>query len=297
MPEIMDLIGSTPLIKIKASYPASIYAKAEMFNPFSSIKDRAAFYMIKAAVKDGSLKPGGTIIEPTSGNTGIALAAYGRLMGFKVILTMPESMSEERKKLLKLLGAELILTPASQGMSGSIAKAKELLALKPNSFMPNQFANKANTQAHFENTAPEIYQALEGKVDIFVAGVGTGGTISGCGRFLKAKNPAVQIVAVEPAESAVLSGGKAGTHKIQGIGAGFVPELLDKTVIDEVLPIKSEDAFKGAEELRLSQGIFCGISAGAAFKAAEILAVRPENKGLNVVFIAPDTGERYLSMF
>ena len=296
MKDILSSIGSTPLIKIKSSLPADIYVKAELFNPLSSVKDRAAFYMINSAVKEGLLKPGGTIVEPTSGNTGIGLAAFGGFMGFKVILCMPESMSEERKKLLKLLCAELILTPAAEGMKGSIAKAKEVLASTPGAYMPDQFSNKANAFAHFETTGPEIYKDLQGRVDILVAGVGTGGTITGTGRFLKSKNPKVKVVAVEPAESPVLSGGKPGPHKIQGIGAGFVPSLLDLSLIDEILPVSGEDAFKAARKLRLEDALFCGISSGAAYRAAEVLAARPENKGLNIVLIAPDGGERYLSL-
>ena len=296
MKDITSAIGHTPLIKINRELPANIYIKAEKFNPFSSIKDRAALYMINSALKEGLLKPGGAIVEPTSGNTGIALAALGRLKGFRVILCMPESMSEERRKLLKLLGAELILTPARDGMGGSIAKAKEILKEIPSAYMPDQFSNKANALSHYETTGPEIYNDLGGKVDILVAGVGTGGTISGTAKYLKEKNATTKAVAVEPLESAVLSGGKSGAHKIQGIGAGFVPALFDASLIDEILPVAGEAAFSAARELRLEQGLFCGISSGAAYAAALELAGRAENKGLNIVAIAPDGGDRYLSV-
>lgn len=296
MKDITSAIGHTPLIKINRELPANIYIKAEKFNPFCSIKDRAALYMINSALKEGLLKPGGAIVEPTSGNTGIALAALGRLKGFRVILCMPESMSEERRKLLKLLGAELILTPARDGMGGSIAKAKEILKEIPFAYMPDQFSNKANALSHYETTGPEIYNDLGGKVDILVAGVGTGGTISGTAKYLKEKNATTKAVAVEPSESAVLSGGKSGAHKIQGIGAGFVPALFDASLIDEILPVAGEAAFSAARELRIEQGLFCGISSGAAYAAALELAGRAENKGLNIVAIAPDGGDRYLSV-
>lgn len=296
MEDITFAIGHTPLIKINKSLPANIYIKAEKFNPFSSSKDRAALYMINSALKEGHLKDGGVIVEPTSGNTGIALAGLGRLKGFRVILCMPESMSEERRKLLKLLGAELVLTPAAQGMSGAIAKAKEIVRETPGAYMPDQFSNKANALSHYETTGPEIYNDLGGKVDILVAGVGTGGTISGTARYLKERNAKTKAVAVEPLESAVLSGGRGGPHAIQGIGAGFVPALFDAGLIDEILPISSEKAFIAARELRLEQGLFCGISSGAAYAAALDLAARPENKGLNIVAIAPDGGDRYLSV-
>lgn len=294
--DITFAIGRTPLIKTGRVCGADIYIKAEKFNPLSSVKDRAALYMINSAAGRGLLKPGGVIIEPTSGNTGIALAALGRMKGFKVILCMPENMSLERRKLLGLLGAELLLTPAEQGMSGSISKAKTLLKEIPGAYMPDQFSNKANALAHYETTGPEIYNDLAGDIDILVAGVGTGGTISGTGRYLKDRNPRIKVVAVEPSESPVLSGGRAGSHAIQGIGAGFVPPLFDAEIVDEILPVDSARAFEGAEFLRLNEGLFCGISSGAAYAAALALAQRPENEGLNIVAIAPDGGDRYLSV-
>jgi len=297
--DITRFIGKTPMVKLNNAEGASccnLYAKLEMFNPLSSVKDRPAFYMIKDAEEKGLIKKGGTIIEPTSGNMGIGLAYIGKLRGYKVILTMPETMSVERRKLLALLGAELVLTPGADGMGGAVAKAKELVAANPGSFMPNQFVNPANAKAHFETTGPEIWSELKGKVDFIVAGVGTGGTITGTGEFLKSKNPSVKVIAVQPATSPVLTGGKAGPHKIQGIGANFVPALLNTKILDEIIDITDNEAFEGAKILREREGIFCGISAGAAYKAAAKLAARAENKGKNIVFIIPDTGERYLSM-
>ena len=297
---ITRFIGNTPLVKlnnVEGASCCSLYAKLEMFNPLSSVKDRAAFYMIKDAEEKGILKSGSVIIEPTSGNTGIALAYIGKLKGYKVILTMPETMSLERRKLLELLGAQLVLTPGPLGMKGAVAKAEELLKETPDAFMPNQFANSANARAHFETTGPELWTALEGKIDIFVAGVGTGGTITGAGEYFKSKNPSIKLVAVQPSASPVLTGGAPGPHKIQGIGPGFVPKLLKTELIDEIIDITDTEAFEGAKMLRMQEGIFCGISCGAAYKAAAKLAARAENKGKNIVVILPDTGERYLSMF
>lgn len=298
--DITHCIGNTPLVKInnvEGSSCCGLYAKLEMFNPLSSVKDRAAFYMIKDAQEKGLLKSGSTIVEPTSGNTGISLAYIGKLKGYKVILTMPETMSVERRKLLELLGAQLVLTPGPLGMKGAVAKAEEILKETPDAFMPDQFSNPANARAHFETTGPELWSALEGKIDIFVAGVGTGGTITGAGGYLKAKNPSVKLVAVQPAASPVLTGGAPGPHKIQGIGAGFVPKLLKTELIDEIINITDAEAFDGAQMLRGKEGLFCGISAGAAYKAAAQIAARAENKGKNIVVVLPDTGERYLSMF
>lgn len=298
--DITHCIGNTPLVKLNNVEGASccgLYAKLEMFNPLSSVKDRAAFYMIKDAQEKGLLKNGSTIVEPTSGNTGIALAYIGKLKGYKVILTMPETMSIERRKLLELLGAQLVLTPGPLGMKGAVAKAEEILKETPDAFMPDQFSNPANARAHFETTGPELWAALEGKIDIFVAGVGTGGTITGAGGYLKTKNPSIKLVAVQPAASPVLTGGTAGPHKIQGIGAGFVPKLLKTELIDEIINITDAEAFDGAQILRGKEGLFCGISAGAAYKAAAQIAARAENKGKNIVVVLPDTGERYLSMF
>jgi cysteine synthase A len=295
--DITSLIGKTPLVKINGlNLPASIYAKVEMFNPLSSVKDRAVFYMLKAAFESGALAQGGTVTEPTSGNTGIALAALGRIWGLKVILAMPETMSVERQKLLKLLGARLELTPGPKGMRGAIERAEEIASAIPGCFMPGQFANPANAQAHFETTGPEIWQALGGKVDFLVAGVGTGGTVTGCGGYLKKQNPALKVIAVEPAASPVLSGGKPGPHKIQGIGAGFVPPLLDVKIIDEIIKVEDAQAFEGARLLREQEGLFCGVSSGAALSAAAAVAGRSGNEGKNIAVVLPDTGERYLSM-
>ena len=291
-----QLIGRTPLLELKAeNRNARVLTKLECFNPGGSAKDRAAKAMLDDAEERGLLKPGAVIIEPTSGNTGIGLALVGSLRGYRAIIVMPDSMSIERQKLMKAYGAEVVLTPGGQGMTGAIAKAEELAAAIPGSFIPGQFVNPANAQAHFDTTGPEIWEDTEGNVDIFVAGVGTGGTITGVGRYLKEKNPQVQVVAVEPAASPVLSGGKAGPHGLQGIGANFVPEVLDRTVIDEVMAATEEDAYEEAREFGRNQGVLVGISAGAALWAAKELARRPENKGKTIVALLPDSGERYLS--
>lgn len=293
---VTDLIGRTPLLALERYAPdQTILAKLECMNPLSSAKDRAGYYMIKGAEEAGILKPGGTIVEPTSGNTGVALAYVAAARGYQVLLTMPDSMSVERRNLLSALGAKLILTPGSQGMGGAVAKAKELLETIPGAWMPDQFGNPANARAHYETTGPEIWADTEGRVEVFVAGVGTGGTVTGTGRYLKEKNPQVKIVAVEPAESPLLSEGKAGPHKIQGIGANFVPALLDRSVVDEVLPVPSEAAMEGAKALARQEGILVGISSGAAAWAARELGKRPEYKGKTIVAFLPDTGERYLS--
>lgn len=297
---ILETIGNTPLVKLN-SYDSSegtvadIYAKVESFNPGGSVKDRVALNMIATAEKDGTLKPGATIIEPTSGNTGVGLALVGAAKGYKVILTMPETMSVERRRLLAALGAEIVLTPGSEGMKGAIAKAEELHEATPGSVILGQFSNPANPAIHRATTGPEIWDALDGKVDIFVAGVGTGGTVSGVGEYLKTKNPAVKIVAVEPKDSAVISGGKPGPHKLQGIGAGFIPETLDRNVIDKVVTVESEEAYSATRRLAHTEGILTGISSGAALHAATVLAKEPENAGKNIVVLLPDTGERYLS--
>lgn len=296
--DLTKLIGATPLVKINRlseKYGVNIIAKLEAFNPGASIKDRIAFNMIDQAEKNGRLKPGGTIIEPTSGNTGIGLAWIGAVKGYKVILTMPETMSVERRKLLKSYGAEIILTAGDQGMNGAITKALELHKQNPDSFMPQQFENSANPEIHYKTTGPEIWQALDGQIDSFIAGVGTGGTLSGVGKFLKEKNPAIRVVAVEPNDSAVLSGEKPGLHKLQGIGAGFIPKVLDQKLIDEIIVVDTESAFNSARQLAKTAGILAGISSGAALAAAELMAGRGENKGKTIVVILPDTGERYLS--
>ena len=297
---ILDLVGRTPLLELSGlvrskNLNARILGKLESFNPGHSVKDRAALGMILAAERDGLLKAGGTIVEPTSGNTGIGLALVARRLGYKAVLTMPDSMSVERRQTLKAFGAELVLTPGAQGMKGAITKAEELVREIPGAYMPMQFKNPANAQAHYESTGPEIWQDTEGGVDVFVAGVGTGGTVSGTGRYLKERNGAVRIVAVEPATSPVLSGGAAGPHKIQGIGAGFVPELYDASVVDEVLPVANEDAFAAARLVSKTDGVLVGISSGAALAAAVALAERPELQGKTIVVLLPDTGERYLS--
>lgn len=297
---VSELIGKTPIIEAvnfekAVEADATILAKLEYFNPAGSVKDRVALAMIEEAEKKGVLKKGATIIEPTSGNTGIGLAAVGVSKGYKVILTMPETMSIERRNLLKAYGAQIVLTEGAKGMTGAIKKADELKGEIENSVILGQFVNPANSAAHFATTGPEIWEDTDGKVDIFIAGVGTGGTVTGVGQYLKSKNPDVKIVAVEPATSPVLSQGKSGPHKIQGIGAGFVPDVLDTKVYDEILPIENEDAFKTGNKFAKTEGILVGISSGAALKAAEILSKRPENKGKTIVALLPDTGERYLS--
>lgn len=295
-----QLIGKTPLLELthieqKYGLKAKILAKLEYFNPAGSVKDRIAKAMIDDAEAKGLLKPGSVIIEPTSGNTGIGLASVAAARGYRIIIVMPETMSVERRQLMKAYGAELVLTDGSKGMKGAIAKAEELSKEIPNSFVPGQFVNPANPKAHFETTGPEIYADTDGKVDYFVAGVGTGGTITGTGAYLKSKNPAVKVVAVEPATSAVLSTGVAGAHKIQGIGAGFVPDVLDTKVYDEIIPVANEDAFATGKAIGKAEGVLVGISSGAAVWAAIELAKRPENVGKTIVVLLPDTGDRYLS--
>ena len=295
-----DLIGHTPLLRLsniikKHGLEADIYAKLEYFNPAGSVKDRIAKAMIDDAEAKGQLKPGSVIIEPTSGNTGIGLASVAAAREYRIILTMPETMSVERRNLLKAYGAEIVLTEGAKGMKGAIEKADELAKSTPGSFIPSQFSNPANPAAHFASTGPEIWDDTDGKVDIFVAGVGTGGTLTGVGKYLKSKNSDVKVVAVEPAGSPVLSKGTAGPHKIQGIGAGFVPDTLDTSVYDEILPIENDDAFSTGREIARSEGVLVGISSGAAVFAAIELAKRPENKGKKIVVLLPDTGDRYLS--
>ncbi len=297
----LELIGGTPLLKLNGYSKragvsdAVIFAKLEYLNPAGSVKDRIALAMIEDAEEKGLLKPGATIIEPTSGNTGIGLAAVAAAKGYKALITLPETMSVERRNLLKAYGAELVLTEGAKGMKGAIAKAEELSKEIPGAIVLGQFINSANPAIHKKTTGPEIWNQTDGKVDIFVAGVGTGGTITGVGEYLKEKNPNVKIVAVEPAASPVLSKGTSGSHKIQGIGAGFVPDVLNTKIYDEILPIENEDAFTESRAFAVSEGILVGISSGAALKAAKILAQRPENKGKNIVVLLPDSGDRYLS--
>lgn len=295
-----ELIGKTPLLEVTnlektKGLEAKVLVKLEYFNPSGSVKDRAAYYMIKDAEEKGLLKEGSVIIEPTSGNTGIGLAAIAAAKGYRAILTMPETMSVERRNILKAYGAEIVLTEGAKGMKGAIAKAEELAQEIPGGFIPSQFTNPANAQAHRETTGPEIWEDTDGKVDIFVAGVGTGGTVTGTGEYLKSKNSAVRVVAVEPESSPVLSKGTVGSHKIQGIGAGFVPEVLNTGVYDEVFPVSNEDSFVTGKELAKAEGILVGISSGAALFAAIELAKRPENKGKTIVALLPDSGDRYYS--
>ncbi len=297
---ITDLIGSTPLLKLNRfaaaeNLGAEVYAKLEYFNPAGSVKDRIAYAMITDAEKSGALKPGSVIIEPTSGNTGIGLAAVAAARGYRIIIVMPETMSVERRQLMKAYGAELVLTEGSKGMKGAIARAEELSHEIPGSFVPGQFVNAANPKAHFDTTGPEIWQDTDGQVDWFVAGVGTGGTITGVGRYLKSRNSAVRVAAVEPKSSAVLSTGVAGAHKIQGIGAGFVPQVLDTRIYDEIIPVTNEDAFALGREIGHAEGVLVGISSGAAVWAALQIAQRPESAGKTIVVLLPDTGDRYLS--
>ena len=296
----LDLVGQTPLVRLnnlikKEGLEADVLAKLEYFNPAGSVKDRIAKEMILDAIEKGLINENTTLIEPTSGNTGIGLSAVATSLNLKIIITMPETMSVERRNLMKAYGAELVLTPGSEGMKGAIAKAKELASQIENSFIPGQFENPANPQAHYKTTGPEIYSQTEGKVDIFVAGVGTGGTISGIGKYLKEQNPNVKVVAVEPASSPVLSTGKGGAHKIQGIGAGFVPDTLNTKIYDEIITVENEDAFASGKEVAKTEGILIGISSGAAIQAAKELAKREENKGKTIVVLLPDGGDRYLS--
>ena len=295
-----QLIGKTPLLELthiekKFGLKAKILAKLEYFNPAGSVKDRVARAMIDDAEAKGILKPGSVIIEPTSGNTGIGLASVAAARGYRIIIVMPETMSVERRQIMKAYGAELVLTEGAKGMKGAIAKADELAKEIPDSFVPGQFVNPANPKAHFETTGPEIWADTDGQVDWFVAGVGTGGTVTGVGQYLKSRNPAVKVAAVEPKSSAVLSTGVAGSHKIQGIGAGFVPDVLDTRVYDEIIPVENDDAFKLGKEMGRSEGVLVGISSGAALWAAIELAKRPENEGKSIVVLLPDTGDRYLS--
>lgn len=298
--KLTDLIGNTPLLELgtyrdENNLEANLIAKVEYFNPLGSVKDRVANAMIETAIKEGKINKDTVIIEPTSGNTGIGLAFVTATKGLHLILTMPETMSIERRRIVAALGAEVVLTPGADGMKGAIAKAEELKEKYGNAFIPQQFENEANPKIHFETTGPEIWKDTDGKVDIFVAGVGTGGTVTGIGKYIKSQNPNAKIVAVEPATSAVLSGKKPGPHKIQGIGAGFVPKVLDLDIVDEIIPVENDDAFNASRAVAKAEGLLVGISAGASIYAATELAKRPENKGKNIVILLPDTGERYLS--
>lgn len=298
--KLTDLIGNTPLLELgtyrdENKLEANLIAKVEYFNPLGSVKDRVANAMIETAIKEGKINKDTVIIEPTSGNTGIGLAFVTATKGLHLILTMPETMSVERRRIVAALGAEVVLTPGADGMKGAIAKAEALKEEYGNAFIPQQFENDANPKIHFETTGPEIWRDTDGKVDIFVAGVGTGGTVTGIGKYIKSQNPDAKIVAVEPATSAVLSGKKPGPHKIQGIGAGFVPKVLDLDIVDEIFPVENDDAFNASRAVAKAEGLLVGISAGASIHAATELAKRPENKGKNIVILLPDTGERYLS--
>lgn len=298
--KLTDLIGNTPLLELgtyrdENKLEANLIAKLEYFNPLGSVKDRVANAMIETAIKEGKINRDTVIIEPTSGNTGIGLAFVTATKGLRLILTMPETMSIERRRIVSALGAEVVLTPGVEGMKGAIAKAEALKEEYGNAFIPQQFENEANPKIHFETTGPEIWRDTDGKVDIFVAGVGTGGTVTGIGKYIKSQNPNAKIVAVEPATSAVLSGHKPGPHKIQGIGAGFVPKVLDLDIVDEIIPVENEDAFNASRAVAKAEGLLVGISSGASIYAATELAKRPENKGKNIVVLLPDTGERYLS--
>lgn len=298
--KLTDLIGNTPLLELgtyrdENNLEANLIAKVEYFNPLGSVKDRVANAMIETAIKEGKINKDTVIIEPTSGNTGIGLAFVTATKGLHLILTMPETMSIERRRIVDALGAEVVLTPGADGMKGAIAKAEELKEKYGNAFIPQQFENEANPKIHFETTGPEIWRDTDGKVDIFVAGVGTGGTVTGIGKYIKSQNPNAKIVAVEPATSAVLSGKKPGPHKIQGIGAGFVPKVLDLDIVDEIIPVENDDAFNASRAVAKAEGLLVGISAGASIYAATELAKRHENKGKNIVILLPDTGERYLS--
>ena len=298
--KLTDLIGDTPLLELgtyrdENNLEANLIAKVEYFNPLGSVKDRVANAMIETAIKEGKINKDTVIIEPTSGNTGIGLAFVTATKGLHLILTMPETMSIERRRIVAALGAEVVLTPGAEGMKGAIAKAEALKEEYGNAFIPQQFENEANPKIHFETTGPEIWKDTDGKVDIFVAGVGTGGTVTGIGKYIKSQNPNAKIVAVEPATSAVLSGKKPGPHKIQGIGAGFVPKVLDLDIVDEIIPVENDDAFNASRAVAKAEGLLVGISAGASIYAATELAKRPENKGKNIVILLPDTGERYLS--